>query len=85
MGGTRTTVRAGAWSQDVTLASGGTTTLTPTPMPTVCTLVNRRSDKAIHVPGASTSTGTALIRYSRTAARTSSGRWPTRAAATSGS
>ncbi|MFI9100690.1 glycosyl hydrolase family 95 catalytic domain-containing protein [Streptomyces fildesensis] len=63
VGGTRTTVRAGAWTQDVTLSPGGTTTLVPTPAPTVFTLVNRRSGKAIDVPGGSTSTGTALIQY----------------------
>ncbi len=57
------TVKFGAWSQAVTVGSGGTVTVTPPPRATVFNLVNRRSGKAIDVPGSSTTAGTALIQY----------------------
>ena len=59
VGGTTTTVRAGAWSQQLTLAPGGSVTVTPT----AYRLVNRASGKALDVPGSSTAAGTALIQY----------------------
>ncbi|AUG81997.1 glycosyl hydrolase [Kitasatospora sp. MMS16-BH015] len=65
IGGTATTVRVGAWSQGVTLAAGGSVTLTPDPvaLPSVVQFVNRRSGKAIDDPGASAATGTAMIQW----------------------
>ena len=59
VGGTATTVRAGAWSQDVTLTPGGSTVLTPT----AYTLTNRASGKVLDVPGSSTTPGQSLIQY----------------------
>ncbi|MFI6936851.1 glycosyl hydrolase family 95 catalytic domain-containing protein [Streptomyces sp. NPDC050287] len=61
--GAGTTVKFGAWSRAVTVGSGGTVTVTPPPRATVFNLVNRRSGKAIDVPGSSTTAGTALIQY----------------------
>ncbi|MEV4559322.1 glycoside hydrolase N-terminal domain-containing protein [Kitasatospora sp. NPDC049285] len=58
--GGATTVKAGAWSQAVTVPAGGSVTLAPAD---VFQLVNRRSGKVIDVPGSSTATGTALIQY----------------------
>ena len=65
VGGTATTVRVGAWSKNITLAAGGSVTLTPDPVavPPVFQLVNQASGKAIDDPGSSTTTGTALIQY----------------------
>ncbi|MFG2824840.1 glycoside hydrolase N-terminal domain-containing protein [Kitasatospora sp. NPDC048365] len=64
-GGTATTVRVGAWSRNVTLAAGGSVTLTPDPLavPPVVQFVNRASGKAIDDPGSSTTAGTALIQW----------------------
>ncbi|MDY0812648.1 glycosyl hydrolase family 95 catalytic domain-containing protein [Kitasatospora purpeofusca] len=63
--GTSTTVVFGAWSKAVTVPAGGSVTVSPPPQPrsAVFQLVNRRSGKAIDVPGASTAAGTALIQY----------------------
>lgn len=68
--GASTTVVFGTWSQAVTIPAGGSVTVTPPPQPgtTVFQLVNRKSGKAIDVPGASTTTGTALIQYTPSSA-----------------
>jgi alpha-L-fucosidase 2 len=65
--GASTTVRFGSWNQAVTLDATGTATVTPPARtPTTFSLVNRRSGKAIDVPGSSTTAGTALIQYTPT-------------------
>ncbi len=62
--GATTTVKAGTWSQAVTIGSGGSTTVTPNAtVSTTFKLVNRRSGKALDDPGASKSAGTALIQW----------------------
>ncbi|MGY0231846.1 glycosyl hydrolase family 95 catalytic domain-containing protein [Longispora urticae] len=66
VGGTSTVVRYGTWTQNVTLAPGGSVTVTPPPrLSGDFVLVNRRSGKAIDVPGASQTAGTALIQYTQ--------------------
>lgn len=65
VGGTSTRVRFGTWSQSVAMAAGGSVTLTPPAKATTFVLVNRRSGKAIDVPGSSTQQGTGLIQYTR--------------------
>jgi alpha-L-fucosidase 2 len=70
VGGTTTTVRAGSWSQRVTMASGASVVLTPTPdtdgpAAGVYMIENRRSGKVMDVPGSSTSEGIALVQYGR--------------------
>jgi len=67
VGGTSTTVVWGSWSQQVTLAPGGSVTLTPESGVATGTyvLVNRRSGKALDVPNASLSQGTALIQWTQ--------------------
>ena len=63
--GATTTVKAGTWSQAVTIGAGGSTVVTPnTTVSTTFKLVNRRSGKALDDPGASKSAGTALIQWS---------------------
>lgn len=63
--GATTTVKAGTWSQAVTIGAGGSTVVTPNaPVSTTFKLVNRRSGKALDDPGASKSAGTALIQWS---------------------
>ena len=47
----------------MTVPKGGSVTVVPTPTPSVCRLVNRRSGKVVDVPGAATGTGTALVQY----------------------
>ncbi|MGW0886180.1 glycosyl hydrolase family 95 catalytic domain-containing protein [Streptomyces sp. NPDC002671] len=64
-GGTSTRVKFGTWSQAVTMAAGGSVTLTPPTRATTFVLVNRRSGKAIDVPGSSTTAGTGLIQYTQ--------------------
>ncbi|QKW17813.1 glycoside hydrolase N-terminal domain-containing protein [Kitasatospora sp. NA04385] len=64
-GGTSTRVKFGTWSQAVTMAKGGSATLTPPAKATTFLLVNRRSGKVIDVPGSSTTAGTGLIQYTR--------------------
>jgi len=66
--GSSTTVVFGAWSQPVTIPSGGSVTVTPPPQSTVFQLVNRKSGKAIDVPGSSTTAGTGLIQYTPSSA-----------------
>jgi len=62
--GATTRVKAGTWSQAVTIGSGGSTTVTPNAtVSTTFKLVNRRSGKALDDPGASKSAGTALIQW----------------------
>ncbi|MFF1902619.1 glycoside hydrolase N-terminal domain-containing protein [Kitasatospora sp. NPDC058218] len=61
--GTRSTVVFGTWSQAVTVGSTGSVTVTPPAQATVFQLVNRKSGKAVDVPGASTAAGTGLIQY----------------------
>jgi alpha-L-fucosidase 2 len=62
--GATTTVKAGTWSQAVTIGAGGSTVVTPnTSVSTTFKLVNRRSGKALDDPGASKSAGTALIQW----------------------
>ncbi|NUR59078.1 MAG: glycoside hydrolase family 95 protein [Catenulispora sp.] len=62
--GATTTVKAGTWSQAVTIGTGGSTTVAPiAPVSTTFKLVNRRSGKALDDPGASKSAGTALIQW----------------------
>jgi len=62
--GASTTVKAGTWSQAVTIGAGGSTTVTPnTTVSTTFKLVNRHSGKALDDPGASRSAGTALIQW----------------------
>ncbi len=62
--GATTTVKAGTWSQAVTIGAGGSTTVTPNAsVSTTFKLVNRRSGKALDNPGASKSAGTALIQW----------------------
>jgi alpha-L-fucosidase 2 len=63
--GATTTVKAGTWSQAVTIGATGSTTVTPNAsVSTTFKLVNRRSGKALDDPGASKSAGTALIQWS---------------------
>jgi len=65
VGGT-TTVKFGSWSQSITVAPGGSVTVTPAAQPTgTFLLINRRSSKALDVPGSSTTAGTGLIQYTR--------------------
>jgi len=54
-----TTVASGAWSKQVTLASGASATYD------TLVLVNRNSGKAIDDPGSSPASGTKLIQYGR--------------------
>ncbi|MGV9309852.1 glycosyl hydrolase family 95 catalytic domain-containing protein [Nonomuraea sp. NPDC003727] len=61
VGGTSTRVRFGTWSQNVTVAAGGSATVTPPAKATTFILVNRRSGKAVEVSGSSTTAGTGLI------------------------
>jgi alpha-L-fucosidase 2 len=65
VGGTATRVKFGTWSQNVTMASGGSVTVTPPAKPANVMFVNRRSGKVIDVPGSSTTNGTALIQWSK--------------------
>ncbi|MFJ8045987.1 glycosyl hydrolase family 95 catalytic domain-containing protein [Kitasatospora sp. NPDC096147] len=71
-GGTATTVRVGAWSRAVTLAPGGSVTLTPDPLavPPVFRLVNRASGRAAEVSGAA---GAALVQ--RTPGQSAAQQW----------
>jgi alpha-L-fucosidase 2 len=63
--GATTTVKAGMWSQAVTVGASGSTTVTPNAtVNTTFKLVNRRSGKALDDPGASRSAGTALVQWS---------------------
>ncbi|WP_371500496.1 glycoside hydrolase N-terminal domain-containing protein [Kitasatospora sp. NBC_00374] len=68
LAGASTTVVFGAWSQAVTIPSGGSVTVTPPARATVFQLVNRKSGKAVDVPGASTAAGTGLIQYTPSSA-----------------
>ncbi|MEY9931737.1 alpha-L-fucosidase 2 [Catenulispora sp. GP43] len=54
-----TTVASGAWSKQVTLATGASATFD------TLVLINRNSGKVIDDPAASTAPGTSLIQYSR--------------------
>lgn len=65
VGGTSTRVKFGTWGQNVTMASGGSVTVTPPAKPANVMFVNRRSGKVIDVPGWSTASGTALIQWSK--------------------
>ena len=57
VGGTATTVRAGAWSQDITLTSGGSVTVKPS----AYRLVNRASGMTLDVAGSASAPGAALV------------------------
>ncbi|MER5710158.1 glycoside hydrolase N-terminal domain-containing protein [Streptomyces sp. NPDC002122] len=61
--GRTTTVVFGSWSKTVTIPSSGAVTVAPPAQYTVFQLVNRKSGRAIDVPGADTSAGTGLIQY----------------------
>ncbi|MEU3478392.1 glycosyl hydrolase family 95 catalytic domain-containing protein [Streptomyces sp. NPDC033754] len=61
--GRTTTVVFGSWSKTVTIPSSGAVTVAPPAQYTVFQLVNRKSGRAIDVPGAATSAGTGLIQY----------------------
>ncbi|KUJ64937.1 hypothetical protein ACZ90_53460 [Streptomyces albus subsp. albus] len=61
--GRSTTVAFGTWSKQVRVPSSGSVTLTPPAQHTVFQLVNRKTGKAIDVPGAATAEGTGLVRY----------------------
>ncbi|GLZ29331.1 hypothetical protein Lesp02_15210 [Lentzea sp. NBRC 105346] len=63
VGGTRTTVRFGSWSQTVSLRPGQSTTLTPPARVSIYRLVNRSSRKVLDVPGASKLEGVGLIEW----------------------
>ena len=58
-----TTLRAGAWSQQVTVAAGASTTIGSGTIVSTFVLVNRNSGMAVDDPGASPSAGTALIQW----------------------
>lgn len=66
--GRTTTVAFGSWTKAVTIPSTGAVTVTPPAQYTVFQLVNRKSGRAIDVPGADTSAGTGLIRYTPSSA-----------------
>lgn len=66
--GRTTTVVFGDWREEVTIPSSGATSVSPPARHTVFQLVNRKTGKAIDVPGASTSAGTALIQYTPSSA-----------------
>jgi len=68
VGGTSTRVKFGTWGQDITVANGASVTVTPPAKATTFYLVNRRSGKAIDVPGSSTADGTALIQWTKSTA-----------------
>ncbi|MCX5145032.1 MULTISPECIES: glycoside hydrolase N-terminal domain-containing protein [unclassified Streptomyces] len=53
----------GEWSSHVTIPANGSVSVAPPAQHTVFQLVNRRTGKAVDVPGASTANGTALIQY----------------------
>ncbi|MEU8703243.1 glycoside hydrolase N-terminal domain-containing protein [Streptomyces sp. NPDC048680] len=61
--GTSTDVVFGDWSSHVTIPAAGSATLAPPAQHTVFQLVNRKTGKAVDVPGASTANGTGLIQY----------------------
>ncbi|KUJ63987.1 hypothetical protein ACZ90_64270 [Streptomyces albus subsp. albus] len=66
--GLSTTVVFGDWSKEVILPSSGSLTVSPPAQHTVFQLVNRKTGKAIDVPGAATSPGTGLILYTPSSA-----------------
>ncbi|HWG27447.1 glycosyl hydrolase family 95 catalytic domain-containing protein [Actinospica sp.] len=59
--GGATTVKFGNWTTPVTLAPGGSITLTPPPTTTTFTLTNRRSGLVLDDPNSSTVAGTGLV------------------------
>ncbi|MFC9248930.1 glycoside hydrolase N-terminal domain-containing protein [Streptomyces sp. NPDC057136] len=66
--GRTTTVVFGTWSSKVTIPSAGSVTVAPPAQHTVFQLVNRKTGKALDVPGASTANGTGLIQYTPSSA-----------------
>ncbi|WP_406458556.1 glycosyl hydrolase family 95 catalytic domain-containing protein [Streptomyces sp. NBC_00876] len=66
--GRSTDVVFGEWSSHVTIPAAGFVTVAPPAQHSVFQLVNRRSGKAVDVPGASTANGTGLIQYTPSAA-----------------
>ncbi|MFI6607835.1 glycosyl hydrolase family 95 catalytic domain-containing protein [Streptomyces sp. NPDC050507] len=66
--GRSTDVVFGEWSSRVTIPAAGSVTVAPPAQHSVFQLVNRRSGKAVDVPGASTANGTGLIQYTPSSA-----------------
>ncbi|MFI5749212.1 glycosyl hydrolase family 95 catalytic domain-containing protein [Streptomyces sp. NPDC051644] len=66
--GRSTVVVFGDWSSQVTIPSAGSVAVAPPAQHTVFQLVNRKTGKAVDVPGASTANGTGLIQYTRNSA-----------------
>ncbi|WP_371930271.1 glycosyl hydrolase family 95 catalytic domain-containing protein [Streptomyces poriferorum] len=66
--GRSTTIVYGDWSQQVTIPSTGSVTVTPPAQYTVFQLVNRQSGRAMDIPNASTAAGTGAVQYTPSSA-----------------